>query len=226
MTSPHRSRWNFRVECVADVGAFMQLDFHSFRVSLLEFTMARPLEHLPDMTCSVLLQAADADAFRKGMLRMLEALRGGRQDLHVLIETLKPVNEYNGERDGPFADYQPALHKKIWMGLSFDQRLVLQYAMPYNGPKPLFGLKANVKGEPCVNAARSLAQGADPLLEVRDAEEGLVIARTRFGEEVFDRVPPRDRLRWGRDQWVFAIESKLVACPTCRGPISRKESKR
>jgi len=105
---PRRERFRFRAECQADVAHL--LCHHGWRtagLALARLELAPVQEGLPDVEVAIDLCAHAgvvlSDAIRRLMKGVALDTMINRGDLHVIVESFKPEDQYDGERNGPYA---------------------------------------------------------------------------------------------------------------------------
>jgi len=105
---PRRERFRFRAECQADVAHL--LCHHGWRtagLALARLELAPVQEGLPDVEVAIDLCAHAgvvlSDAIRRLMRGVVLDSMINRGDLHVIVESFKPEDQYDGERNGPYA---------------------------------------------------------------------------------------------------------------------------
>jgi hypothetical protein len=112
--TPYIEDWRFRVETDVDVfgvdkeghktkGWYRTFSWRKHGIFVLKVCLYRSSAMYADMEGELVLAAADPDAMRRGMNALVDAIRE-QPGTHVLVESLKPVGMYDGERDGPFTE--------------------------------------------------------------------------------------------------------------------------
>lgn len=91
-----------RAECFSDTSRLYSTFVVLRRSRVVSIYCSQPEELFPDFNITFTLQAENAEDLSEGLASIVAALRK-EDDLHVMIEALKPAELYDGERDGPFA---------------------------------------------------------------------------------------------------------------------------
>lgn len=95
-------QWDCRAECLADIAHFTTADWHTAKVHIESMQVKRIAEWRPDMRVSLALVAPTSAQLRLGLCHIVDQLLK-KDDVHVMIESLKPASSYDGNRNGPFA---------------------------------------------------------------------------------------------------------------------------
>lgn len=95
-----RKTWKFRAECSRDAAALLVVDSEGLALKSLE---VRPVGTLGvDVEGTLELEAESEEAMEDGVAEMMREV-AFLADTHVLVESFKAADEYDGERNGPFA---------------------------------------------------------------------------------------------------------------------------
>lgn len=103
---PHQEAWRFRAECLADaLGPLSIFDWREAGIFMLSFTVeAQGMggSLVADVVGAIVFGAENTAKLRAGLQTLVDTIARA-PDTHVLRESLKPEDAYDGERNGPFA---------------------------------------------------------------------------------------------------------------------------